>query len=87
MPISVVSGLSGEIAFHIQKNCFRNLDLPIERIGFEQVPCPTARELEDVFYPNAFDIVRKSEEMLNLKSCNLESYELYSHETRFKGPF
>mgnify|MGYP001196471579 CR=1 FL=1 len=83
----LVSGLSGEIAFHIQKNCFRNLDLPIERIGFKQVPCPTVRVLEEVFYPNAFDIVRKSEEMLGLKSCSLESYELYSHETRFKGPF
>jgi pyruvate/2-oxoglutarate/acetoin dehydrogenase E1 component len=83
----LVSGLSGEIAFHIQKKCFRSLDLPIERIGFEQVPCPTARELEEVFYPNAFDIVRKSEDMLGLKSCSLESYELYSHEIRFKGPF
>ena len=83
----LISGLSGEIAYNIHKKCFSSLDLPIERIGFEQVPCPTARELEDVFYPNAFDLVRKSEDMLGLKSCSLESYKLYSHETRFKGPF
>ncbi len=83
----LISGLSGEIAFNVQKNSFKYLKMPIERIGFKQVPCPTTRVLEDEFYPNAFDIVRKAENMLGLKSCNLNQYQLFSHETRFKGPF
>lgn len=83
----LISGLSGEIAFNVQQNCLKYLKMPIERIGFKQVPCPTTRVLEDEFYPNAFDIVRRAEEMLGLKNCDLHDYQLYSHETRFKGPF
>lgn len=81
------SGLSGEIAFRIHEKSFKYLKMPIERIGFKQVPCPTTRVLEDAFYPNAFDIVRRSELMLGLKECSLNDYQLYSHETKFRGPF
>lgn len=83
----LVSGLSGEIAFKVQENCLHALKTPLRRIGFKQVPCPTTRVLEDKFYPNAFDILRTSEEMLNLKNCPTSNYSLYSHEVKFKGPF
>ena len=81
------SGLSGEIAFRIQENCITSLKSPIKRVGFKNMPCPTARNLEDYFYPNAFDIVRVVEDMLNLKKSSLKKFKLYSHETKFKGPF
>lgn len=81
------SGLSGEIAFKIQENCLSYLKAPIHRVGFKNMPCPTARNLEDYFYPNAFDIVRIAEMMLDLKKSPLTNYDLYSHETKFKGPF
>ena len=51
------------------------------------MPCPTARNLEDYFYPNAFDIVKLVEKMLKLKESSLNNFTLYSHETKFKGPF
>ncbi len=81
------SGISGEIAFMIQENCFNKLKSPVERVGFKNMPCPTARNLEDYFYPNAFDIVKLVEKMLKLKESSLNNFTLYSHETKFKGPF
>ena len=81
------SGLSGEIVYHIQKNCHGDLTTHIERVGFNDSPCGTARHLEDEFYPDAFDIVKCIEKMLGLIPCALDEYKLFSHETKFKGPF
>lgn len=83
----LTSGLSGEIAFRIQENCITSLKSPIKRVGFKNMPCPTARNLENHFYPNAFDIVKIVENMLKLKNSSLEEFTLYSHEIKFKGPF
>ncbi len=83
----LVSGLSGEIVFKVQEKCLNLLKSPIQRIGFKHVPCPTSRILEDEFYPNAFEIVKIAEKLLNLKNCDTSNYILYSHETKFKGPF
>jgi len=83
----LTSGLSGEIAFRIQENCITSLKSPIKRAGFKNMPCPTARNLENHFYPNAFDIVKIVENMLKLKNSSLEEFTLYSHEIKFKGPF
>jgi len=83
----LTSGLSGEIAFRIQENCITSLKSPIKRAGFKNMPCPTARNLENHFYPNAFDIVKIVENMLKLKISSLEEFIIYSHEIKFKGPF
>lgn len=83
----LTSGLSGEIAFRIQENCITFLKSSIKRVGFKNMPCPTARNLENHFYPNAFDIVKIVENMLKLKNSSLEEFTLYSHEIKFKGPF
>ena len=83
----LTSGLSGEIAFRIQENCITSLKSTIKRVGFKNMPCPTARNLENHFYPNAFDIVKIVEDMLKLKNSSLEEFSLYSHEIKFKGPF
>lgn len=80
-------GVSSEIAFRIYEKCMEYLKLPIERIGFAFTPCPTARHLENEFYPNAIDIIRKVEKMLNLSKIDLSNEEFYSHENKFTGPF
>lgn len=80
-------GLSSEIATRIYEKCFENLDQPIQRIGFTEIPCPTARHLEDEFYPNAKNIIRTVENILNLEPMNFSGIEFYSHEKKFKGPF
>ena len=81
------SGLSGEISCRLYENAFSDLKKPIQRIGFKQTPCPTARHFEDDFYSNAVDIVRLVEKMLDLVPCDVSGIDLFSHEKKFKGPF
>lgn len=83
----VTFGAGAEIAAVISEHCFGSLLGPVQRLGFAPTPCPTARHLENDFYPNAETIVRKLEKMLNLSPTDLSSEQFYSHERRFKGPF
>lgn len=80
-------GFSAEVAAQVYENCFEHLKSPIKRIGFEHTPCPTARHLENAFYPNAKNIIRAIEQQLSLPEADLSDVEFYSHEKRFKGPF
>jgi len=80
-------GISAEIAARVYTKCFGKLKAPIKRIGFAQTPCPTARHLENEFYPNAKNIIREVEKLLKLEQINLNDIEFYSHEKKFKGPF
>jgi pyruvate/2-oxoglutarate/acetoin dehydrogenase E1 component len=83
----VFCGFSAEVAAMVSSVCFRHLKQPVRRLGFAPTPCPTARHLENKFYPNAKSIVRQIEQMFDLQPTNLEEEEFYSHENRFKGPF
>ena len=80
-------GLSAEIATRVYQKCFGRLKAPVVRIGFAHTPTPTARILENEFYPNAATIVRAVEKELNLKPVDLSQENFFSHENRFKGPF
>ncbi len=80
-------GVSAEIASQIYERCFDSLKAPIARMGFEPVPCPTARHLENEFYVNSANIIRSAEKMLDLDPVDLSGIDFYSHENRFKGPF
>lgn len=80
-------GLSAEIASIVSKKCFGTLKNPVERIGFAPCPCPTARHLENEFFPNAKDIIRAIERMLKLKEIDLSHEEFFSYTNKFKGPF
>ncbi len=83
----VFCGLSAEIAARVSVKCFGKLKSPVERIGFAQTPCPTARHLENRFYPNAINIIRAVEKKLRLKRIDLSGEEFYSHEKKFRGSF
>jgi pyruvate/2-oxoglutarate/acetoin dehydrogenase E1 component len=80
-------GFSAEVATNVYEKCFSRLKSPITRIGFAQTPCPTTRNLENEFYPNATSIIRAVEEKLGLSPTDLTEDEFYSYEQRFKGPF
>lgn len=80
-------GFSAEVAARVSEKCFGKLKSPVYRIGFAPTPCPTARHLENEFYPNAINIIRAVEKMLGLKPTDLSKEDFYSHERRFKGPF
>lgn len=80
-------GFGAEVAACVQEQCFGQLESPVMRLGFAHSPCPTVRCLENQFYPNAVDIIRTIEGMLELSLTELEGEEFYAHELRFKGPF
>lgn len=80
-------GFSAELASQITTACWGQLKRPVERVGFAHTPCPTTRPLEDLFYPNAGDIVRRAEQLLGLPAMDLEQAQFYSWANRFKGPF
>ena len=83
----VNSGFSAELSARINEKCFGRLKAPVRRIGFAHTPCPTVRELENEFYPNAKTIVHAIEDMLGLEAANLDGEDFFSHERRFRGPF
>jgi len=80
-------GFGAELAARIHHECFGGLEAPVERLGFQHVPCPTTRPLENRFYPSAVDIIRRTETMLGLGETDLSGEDFYSWENRFKGPF
>jgi pyruvate dehydrogenase E1 component beta subunit len=83
----VYCGFSAEVAAMVSDRCFGRLTSPVKRIGFAHTPCPTARHLENQFYPNAETIVREVEKCLGMESIDLSNELFYSHENRFRGPF
>jgi acetoin:2,6-dichlorophenolindophenol oxidoreductase subunit beta len=80
-------GLASEIAYTVHKELFGDLICPVETMGFEHVPCPTTRPLENEFYTSAKDIVNKVMSILEKDTINLANENFYSHEVPFKGPF
>lgn len=80
-------GFSAEVAARVSEKCFNKLKYPVQRIGFAPTPCPTARHLENEFYPSTAKIVRTVEKVLKLSPTNLSKEKFYSHEHHFKGPF
>ena len=80
-------GFSGEVAARVMEKCFGRLKKPVTRIGWEAVPCPTTRPLENRFYPNAIDIIEAARAQLELAPIDLSGETFYDHEHRFKGPF
>jgi pyruvate/2-oxoglutarate/acetoin dehydrogenase E1 component len=83
----VECGFTAEVAALVSEKCFGQLKSPVSRIGFPPTHTPTVRHLENEFYPNAIDIVRKVEQKLGLPHTDLSGEDFYSHEKRFKGPF
>jgi len=79
-------GVSAEISHIVNNNLYGKLKYKVERLGFKFIPCPTARNLENIFYPNAKDIINKIGKMLNRK-FETKKIDLYSHEKKFTGPF
>ena len=80
-------GFSAEVASRVSEKCFGKLKSPVTRIGFAPTPCPTTRPLENLFYPNATDIIRAVETKLGLNRADLSKEKFHTWEKKFKGPF
>jgi len=49
----VTGGFGAEIAATLSRECFRDLDAPIERLGGLDMPVPFSKALEEIFMPKA----------------------------------
>jgi 2-oxoisovalerate dehydrogenase E1 component beta subunit len=56
-------GIAGEIAACINEDCFDFLDAPITRIASKDTPVPFSPPLEEVFLPNASDVIREARKL------------------------
>ena len=80
-------GFSAEMASQVSQGLHGLLEVPVERLGFAPVPCPTTRPLENLFYPSAVNIIKAAERMLGMEEADLKQESFYSYENKFKGPF
>jgi pyruvate/2-oxoglutarate/acetoin dehydrogenase E1 component len=81
-------GASAEILARVVERIHGHHPLDVRRMGFEPVPCPTTRNLEDLFYPNAGSIATTARQMVegDAKSWWPQSQEA-PEIAGFKGPF
>ncbi|HAC16164.1 MAG TPA: pyruvate dehydrogenase complex E1 component subunit beta [Bacteroidetes bacterium] len=50
-------GIASEVGFLIQRDAFDYLDAPVQRVTLPDVPAPFAKNLYDLWYPNAKQVV------------------------------
>ena len=84
-------GVASEICRIVCQNAPDALSAPVVTLGMAQAPCPTAKSLEDIYYPNLHDLVDEiaclvtSREDHGAPLPNEKSMaDVYK---RFKGPF
>lgn len=83
----VHSGYGAELSSQIHEKCFESLSTPVVRLGFKHSPTPTVRHMEDDFYPDANDVVSAVSSLIGRGLSPVPQNELFSHESKFKGPF
>jgi 2-oxoisovalerate dehydrogenase E1 component len=49
----VTGGFGAEVAATLSRECFRDLDAPVERVGGLDIPVPFSKALEEIFMPKA----------------------------------
>lgn len=81
-------GASAEIIAQVTERLGNLKKVRIGRMGFENVPCPTTKKLENLFYPNAQTIAAKAFSMVhdNRRSWIPDQGEA-PEVIEFKGPF
>lgn len=57
-------GVAGEVAAVLGERCWGELEAPVARVAFPDVPAPAARTLEDSYYPGPAEIVEAVERTL-----------------------
>ena len=84
-------GLAAEINRIINERDPRLLSAPSKSLGMQPSPCPTAKTLEDMYYPDVHDLVRAIVAMVSPDAeerpplpPKQSMTDFYKH---FKGPF
>jgi acetoin:2,6-dichlorophenolindophenol oxidoreductase subunit beta len=83
-------GVSAEVCRLVAETDPRLLSAPVVTLGMQPAPCPTAKSLEDLFYP---DLAQFTEAVARLVRGRSEGIPLPDHHSMtdfykcFKGPF
>ena len=81
-------GASAEIIAQVTEHLQGKQDIRVRRMGFEPVPCPTTKKLENLFYPNAQRIASMAYSLAyNGKKQWMPVGEEAPEIMEFKGPF
>lgn len=80
-------GASAEIMAQLMERAHGRRDFTVDRIGFEPVPCPTTRNLENAFYPDARSIALFVQRKLRPSEAWTPQIEPILEAVEFKGPF
>lgn len=80
-------GAAGELALAVTETMNGDVDLRVRRSGFPQTPTPTAKPLQDAFYPTPASIARDAYQLVkNAPPPEFEDLPA-SEVTEFRGPF
>jgi pyruvate/2-oxoglutarate/acetoin dehydrogenase E1 component len=77
-------GVASEISALVAEEGFSNLKKPIIRIGLPNCPAPTAKTLEDVYYPTALDIASAALQLLERTEI---AVKIERDIDTFRGPY
>ena len=81
-------GVSAEIARLMCQQGFGLLQKPMEAIGMAPSPCPTAKSLEDLYYPNQEVMITKIVELVERNDVVIpDEKSMADVYKKFKGPF
>lgn len=80
-------GASAEIVTQVIENIQGEKAISVGRMGFAETPCPTTKNLENVFYPNARSIAVRAYKMLIGKEDWMPEGEEAKEVEAFRGPF
>jgi len=81
-------GASAEICLQVVERLQLHKKIHVERIGYEDTPCPTTKPLENMFYPNPSVIASKAYNMMNPNKKPWSPSITESEEVaNFRGPF
>ena len=81
-------GVSSEICMQVIERLQPNKAIQMQRMGFENTPCPTTKPLENMFYPNPSLIASKAYKMVfPIKKAWSPSISESEEIAKFRGPF
>jgi pyruvate/2-oxoglutarate/acetoin dehydrogenase E1 component len=84
----ICCGAGAEMVAQVAERLMGVRDLRVRRLGFAPVTCPTAPNLEALFYPNARTIAAVARELVEGAETSWLPEECPDLKTiEFKGPF
>jgi pyruvate/2-oxoglutarate/acetoin dehydrogenase E1 component len=81
------SSVASEITAKVAEELGAAMKLSIKRMGFADATCPTARSLEELYYPNAKTIAQTAHQMVTGKDGWVPVQDDLKDQLVFKGPF